>query len=1045
MKSTIIFFLAIFLIKLVSVQAQIKSSQTSPNIEFDKLKQPTPKVKAMQHFGEYSVSLNTGMPNIVIPLYEIQSGSLKLPISMRFTPTGRKVDEKSETLGFGWKLECGGKVTRTKRGLCDENDTYSFLPYSALSLTQLDTDYRVGYCYNQMDDADNYYRYLTRGILVSITDQLKIKKYLLDGDGDKGYDSQYDIFSYTLPSGKSGKFILIDTIIDGNKTKKTFTIPYTGVKVEIISYMELHNEEFIGKLKITDTDGTVYYFGNYANSTTNYQVETNEPFYVNYSLTQPSNIIPKYSWLDETDADLQSFCVNGWSLCEMISADKYDTIKLSNSNVIYNNIHSNGNTYNFVSYSLSDKILCENGYFATNTAKSKFDLEKNLQNSLSGSNYTKSFFEGAVFNQGNVLFDSNNLVVNNKSGDLIKKITFHYSTFLNEIKPTLDYILIVDNNNTIAEKYIFDYYRGTVSSNEFSKDWWGYYNGSNNPLSPPFKNTQFRKSDHTDDTYNFPILSNSIINKGVDTDIQKIGMIKSITYPTGGTTTFNYGSNFYLNSENTIVKGPGLRIESIVNNNAGIVTTKQYTYSAGLLPQVYEPLTDNFTQEIYTRTIVDMPDDNIDFFDSRLRTFCSDFVVENAGFSAPVVYYTNVTEQFIVNGTNMGRTEYDFSEPYRNIKTYSYIYPSERIWGCDNYSISLKQKYFDDSYCWKGGKLVEKREYSPTNIVRRTTYKYSDHVVERRMELNAKKFFQFADNTENSSHKVYWEEEYFGNKGFCFARKEYLSGDEKLVQERVETDGVLQVTDYEYDENLQIIKEKRWDSKTIETYNVETDSYQTNGKNYQWIYKYPYNFNTEPYIEMVKRNIQTQVIEKAEYRNDTEFLNSTIIEFYNWTVYPFAKKNIFYRTNKQTEAVARISYEKYDCYGNPAYIISNGDEKVVYIWMYKGMYPTAEIKNATFTEVENVVKTIFSVADINALSAMTLPDEAKLKDGSLQTALPNALVTTFTYKPLIGISTVTDPRGVTTYYEYDSFNRLKYIRDKDNKILQSFDYNYKQQ
>jgi YD repeat-containing protein len=54
----------------------------------------------------------------------------------------------------------------------------------------------------------------------------------------------------------------------------------------------------------------------------------------------------------------------------------------------------------------------------------------------------------------------------------------------------------------------------------------------------------------------------------------------------------------------------------------------------------------------------------------------------------------------------------------------------------------------------------------------------------------------------------------------------------------------------------------------------------------------------------------------------------------------------------------------------------------------------------------------------------------------------NALVTTYTYAPLIGITSQTDPNGRTTYYEYDAFNRLKRIKDHDGNTVKVMDYQY---
>ena len=54
----------------------------------------------------------------------------------------------------------------------------------------------------------------------------------------------------------------------------------------------------------------------------------------------------------------------------------------------------------------------------------------------------------------------------------------------------------------------------------------------------------------------------------------------------------------------------------------------------------------------------------------------------------------------------------------------------------------------------------------------------------------------------------------------------------------------------------------------------------------------------------------------------------------------------------------------------------------------------------------------------------------------------DASMTTYTYAPLIGMTSQSDANNLPTYYEYDPFGRLKYIRDHERNILKTFEYNY---
>ncbi|HEV3221344.1 MAG TPA: hypothetical protein VGZ90_00625 [Puia sp.] len=53
-----------------------------------------------------------------------------------------------------------------------------------------------------------------------------------------------------------------------------------------------------------------------------------------------------------------------------------------------------------------------------------------------------------------------------------------------------------------------------------------------------------------------------------------------------------------------------------------------------------------------------------------------------------------------------------------------------------------------------------------------------------------------------------------------------------------------------------------------------------------------------------------------------------------------------------------------------------------------------------------------------------------------------ALMTTYTYSPLVGMTTTCDPDNKVTYYFFDGFGRLKWVKDQDGNILKTMRYHY---
>jgi hypothetical protein len=72
-----------------------------------------------------------------------------------------------------------------------------------------------------------------------------------------------------------------------------------------------------------------------------------------------------------------------------------------------------------------------------------------------------------------------------------------------------------------------------------------------------------------------------------------------------------------------------------------------------------------------------------------------------------------------------------------------------------------------------------------------------------------------------------------------------------------------------------------------------------------------------------------------------------------------------------------------------------------------------------------------------SITGSTYIDELRLYPSDAQ-------MTSYTYEPLIGVTSQCGADNKIQYYEYDSFSRLQDIKDQDGNILKTFEYHYKQ-
>ncbi|WP_165903901.1 RHS repeat domain-containing protein [Hymenobacter gummosus] len=112
----------------------------------------------------------------------------------------------------------------------------------------------------------------------------------------------------------------------------------------------------------------------------------------------------------------------------------------------------------------------------------------------------------------------------------------------------------------------------------------------------------------------------------------------------------------------------------------------------------------------------------------------------------------------------------------------------------------------------------------------------------------------------------------------------------------------------------------------------------------------------------------------------------------------------------------------------------------VYVWGYNRTHVIAQIENATYAQVQ----TVLSQATLDRLQGPNPGTDEQVRQllAPLRTALPQARVTSYTYLPLVGMTSQTDPSGRISFYEYDALGRLLRTRDEQGRLLAEQEYHY---
>ena len=211
-------------------------------------------------------------------------------------------------------------------------------------------------------------------------------------------------------------------------------------------------------------------------------------------------------------------------------------------------------------------------------------------------------------------------------------------------------------------------------------------------------------------------------------------------------------------------------------------------------------------------------------------------------------------------------------------------------------------------------------------------------------------------------------------------------------------------------------------------------------------YTYPSTSANAPEIE---RRLRSRNMTAAVLQQKTRIVpNDTPIDVsgnkFDYAAFAFGDTLLLpsrlYRLNANYSGSSFEEVEQvlaYSANGNPLEVVDQSGMHTVYLWGYDDRYLIAEIKNAT----SSTVNAALSALSNNVDALRTYP------------SLANSMVTTWTYKPLVGVTSQTTPSGMTTYYDYDGLGRLKevyryegnVVSASNKRILNQYNYHTKAQ
>jgi hypothetical protein len=1052
----------------LSVNSQIKAPQITPL---------SPNAASLWKYTELPVNMFTGVPSINIPIYEIKTGSLSVPVALSYHAGGIRYEDQASWTGLGWTLSAGGSINRNVKGVADEKPEGLLNSVTAINFSASNCDY------SYFENALN-----------------------------KVFDTQPDEFSYNLPS-KTGRFVFKQGV------QHPITIPYAPIKVGYT----ISSPSGFTNMSITDENGIIHHFGQTETTTGGSGIFVEDNFPSTWLLTQMQSA-------DLARAINFNYVAGAGTVHK---STKTDYIRVVDN--VVGGAHTLSACYPPPTPTIYGYVTTNLSYTTTTKYLSDITFDNGKIEFVQSSGYRTD-----IANNQKMLEYIRIYALRDGAYTLLKSVRFYYSYFkklnnavLQDYKLKLDSIHILGSDASVQERYSFQYHTTNFSGDKNNpqdinaQDWWGYYNGkTTNTNMIPQQTITFLNGTSSQ-------VSIGGADRNVDPAYLTEGVLKRITYPTGGYTEFEFETHQFY--ESGAKYAGGIRVKKITSlasaNDVPLIKTYKYGLGGNGYGQkmfsnymgYYVTEDKRFCWQTITHTA------NLSYTE---RYFSSVSSMQLDGYDGSPVVYPYVTEYAGTESTNNGKTEYvyDNGSPIGD----NFYFP---------YS-SVTNIFQRQSNHYLRGFLTNKTVYNVSNgkVSEASTNYQTIHPIDTLVGLLIDQRFNFVAEdpggcwTDNGTYK------------YSFNTYPLRSGSVQPIKitEIAFNPGdpgrsVTNEVNYAYDANYLVPTEINKNFRKLQTgFEEQQIEYRK--------YPFSYTFSGAPSggeaqgIKLLQdKNISTAIVEQYAVRRfkdpsvwQTEITGGYITTYRSnkpyadkvWeieTTAPISSASfgtgstiVSNAFSKNAAYREKLIYGGYDAFGNIVQYNKVYDVTNTYLWDYNNLLPVAEVTNAdsvniAFTSFEaenkgnwtftgtpsadatsptgrkayvlngsnNITKTGLTSGTTYVVSYWIKNTSPLTITGTVGSAVAGrtlglwkhyehrvtgqttvtisgsfaidelrlhpvgSLMTTFTHEPLIGISSHCDDANRILYYEYDSIGRLLIARDQNRNIVKTYEYKYK--